>query len=261
MRALLHIDGRDLSFSDAPEGWHQLSFEILAVTFGDSGTITDKFGRTETMRVREDEYRLAQQQGLIYTIDVPIEKAGAYQLRIAVRDTDSKRVGAASQFVEVPDLKKGELALSGIVIVGVPAKASSAGRMAPVSQANSLAPASTGTEVQDPQASPAVRRLHPGMVVDYAYSIYNAARDKQTHRPQLQTQVRLFRDEQLIYTGKALPFDGGPQSEGKLAAVGTLQLSKDEKPGSYFLQVVVTDLLANKKRNTTTSWIDFEIVQ
>jgi VWFA-related protein len=105
MRALLHIDGRDLSFSELPDGWHQLSFEILAVTFGESGSIADKLGRTETMRVREDQYRLAQQQGLIYTINVPIQKAGAYQLRIAVRDTDSKRVGAASQFVEVPDLK------------------------------------------------------------------------------------------------------------------------------------------------------------
>ena len=260
MRALLHIDGHDLSFRDLPDGWHQLSFEILAVTFGDSGTIAEKFLRTETMRVRDDEYRLARQQGLIYTINVPIQKAGAYQLRIAVRDADSKRVGSASQFVEVPELKKGQLALSGIVIAGMASRASSGARPGPAAGANSLAQATTGSEELDPQASPAVRRMHSGMVVDYAYSIYNAVRAKQTGRPQLLTQVRLFRDEQLIYTGKVLPFEAAQQKVGKFAAVGTLQLSEHEKPGNYFLQVVVTDLLANRNRNTTTSWIDFEVV-
>jgi VWFA-related protein len=264
MRALLHIDGRDLAFKDAPDGWHELSFGILAVTFGDGGMIADRFGRTETLRVRGDAYRLAQEQGLIYTLNMPIQKAGAYQLRIAVQDTDSQRVGAASQFVEVPDLKKGRLALSGIVMAGLPSE-TTAGSL-PVSTGTSPA---TGTEPKgegmesetDPQASPAVRRLHPGMVLNYAYSIYNAKRDKQTRRPQLQTQVRLYREDKLIYTGRILPFDTSRQAYiQRLAAVGTLQLSANEKPGDYFLEVVVTDLLADKNRNTTTNWIDFEIL-
>src|SRR5207244_895296 len=119
MIALLHEDVNNLTFTEAPDGWHQLSFEVLAVTFGDSGIVADKFGRTETMRVREDAYRQAQQQGLIYTLNVPLHSGGAYQLRVAVRDVGSKRVGSASQFVEVPDLKKKQLALSGIVIAGL----------------------------------------------------------------------------------------------------------------------------------------------
>ncbi|HXM34030.1 MAG TPA: VWA domain-containing protein [Pyrinomonadaceae bacterium] len=266
MRALLHIDGRDLTFTDAPDGWHQVSFEILAVAFGDAGVLAEKFGRIETLRVREDAYRQAQQQGLIYKVNLPIQKAGAYQLRIAVRDIGSQRVGAASQFVEVPDLKKGRLALSGIVVAGRDPVAMTP-RPATVSNGISPAPAgygkNAGSEAElDPQASPAVRRLRPGMVLNYAYSIYNAKRDKQTHRPQLQTRVRLFRDDQLVYTGKVLAFDIGQQTDiEKLAALGTLQLSAKEKPGDYFLEVVVTDLLADKNHNTTTSWIDFEILQ
>ena len=263
MRALLHIDGHDLTFTDAPDGWHQLSFEVLAVTFGDSGTVADKFGRTETMRVRDDAYRQAQQQGLIYTLNVPLHSGGAYQLRVAVRDMGSKRVGAASQFVEVPDLKKGQLALSGIVVAGLDPAATSAARLSPVSASNAVTGVQAGAldSEREAQANPAVRRLHPGMTLNYAYSIYNAARDKQTNRTQLQTQVRLFRGTQLVYTGKVVYLEADQPANSKpVSAAGTVQLGANEKPGDYFLQVIVTDLLADQKHNTTTSWIDFEIL-
>jgi hypothetical protein len=262
MRALLHIDGHDLTFTDAPDGWHQLSFEVLAVTFGDSGIVADKFGRTETMRVREDAYRQAQQQGLIYTLNLPLQRDGAYQLRVAVRDINSRRVGSASQFVEVPNLKKKQLALSGIVVAGIDPAA--AARLSPISGSDPATGAKSGTQNSEleAQASPAVRRLHPGMTLNYAYSIYNAASDKQTHRTQLQTQVRLFRGTELVYTGKVVSLDADqPASLKPIPAAGTVQLGANEKPGDYFLQVIVTDLLADQKRNTTTSWIDFEILQ
>lgn len=260
MRALLHIDGHDLTFTDASDGWHQLSFEVLAVTFGDSGIVADKFGRTETMRVREDAYRQAQQQGLIYTLNLPLHRDGAYQLRVAVRDISSRRVGSASQFVEVPNLKKKQLALSGIVVAGIDAAA--AARLSPISDPATGAKSGTQNSELEAQASPAVRRLHPGMTLNYAYSIYNAASHKQTHRTQLQTQVRLFRGTELVYTGKVVSLEADqPASLKPIAAAGTVQLGANEKPGDYFLQVIVTDLLADHGHNTTTSWIDFEILQ
>jgi VWFA-related protein len=264
LRALLHIDGRDLTFTDAPEDWHQLRFEVMAVTFGDSGVVADKYRRAETMRVRDEAYRQAQQQGLIYTLNVPLQNPGAYQLRVAVRDSDSKRIGSASQFVEVPDLKKGQLALSGIVIEGLEPVMKSGARLSPASVSDSPGNgAAAGAETEpDPQAGPAVRRLHPGMTLNYVCSIYNAVREKQSLRPRLQTQVRLFRATELLDAGKLLPLDVGRQADMKpIPVVGTLQLGAHEQPGEYFLQVIVTDLLADKKHNTTTSWIDFEIVK
>ena len=99
-------------------------------------------------------------------------------------------------------------------------------------------------------------------MLNYAYSIYNARRDKRSHHPQLQAQVRLFRGTQLIYTGKVVNLNVEEQSGSQpISAVGTFQLGTNEKPGDYFLQVIVTDLLADKKHNTTVSWIDFEIVE
>lgn len=261
MRALLYIDGKDLTFTEVADGWHQVSFEVLAVTFGDSGAAGEKFGRTETMRVRDDAYRQAQEQGLIYTVNLPLRSSGAYQLRIAVRDAESNRVGSASQFVEVPNLKKGDLGLSGIVVAGL---ASVSTLASPTSTSDSV---TNGTSKdlnsqREAQANPAVRQMRPGMMLNYAYSIYNARRDKRSHRPQLQTQVRLFQGTQLIYTGKVVNLNVEEQSSSQpISAVGTFQLGTNDKPGDYFLQVIVTDLLADKKHNTTVSWIDFEIVE
>ena len=104
--------------------------------------------------------------------------------------------------------------------------------------------------------------MRAGMMLNYAYSIYNAARDKRTHRSQLQTQVRLFQGTQLVHTGKVVSLDVEQQLDLRpISAVGTVQLGANERPGDYFLQVIVTDLLADKKHNTTVSWIDFEILQ
>ena len=51
-------------------------------------------------------------------MNVPVKKPGAYQLRIAVRDSASGRVGSASHYIEVPDVKKDKLTLSSLVITG-----------------------------------------------------------------------------------------------------------------------------------------------
>ena len=261
MRALLHIDGRDLTFKETPEGWHQLSFEIAAFTFGDSGVVSDKLAKTESMRVRDEAYRMAQLNGLIYTLNVPIQKPGAYQLRIAVRDMDSNRVGSASEFIEVPDLKKGQLALSGIVIAGIDSNETKKVQMP--QKAPGISPAAAPTiEAIDPQASPAVRRLRGDMTLEYAYNIFNPRLDKRTHRPQLQTQIRVFRDNVKVYESKKMPSDAMRGTDvASVASVGTLRLSNQLEPGDYFLQLVVTDLLADAKHNTVSSWIDFEITQ
>lgn len=49
---------------------------------------------------------------VLFTEDM-VKKPGAYQLRVALRDVASGRIGSAWQFVEVPDMSQGRLALSG----------------------------------------------------------------------------------------------------------------------------------------------------
>jgi hypothetical protein len=97
-------------------------------------------------------------------------------------------------------------------------------------------------------------------MLDYRYQIYNAQADA-SGRPQVQTQMRLFRDGQQVFGGRVLPLDTSSQKDLKrLAAAGRLRLGPELTPGSYLLQVTVTDTLAPEKHRVATQWMDFEIV-
>ena len=248
MYSMLHVQGRDLTFKEEADGWKVATIDVAAYTFGDYGNAIDSFSRTHTVRARDDAYQSILEDGLVYTLNVPVKKPGAYQLRVAVRDAATRRVGSASQFIEVPDVDGNRLTLSGLVVTGLDPKKADA-------QAE-------GSEPIEPQAGPSVRRLRAGMTLRYTYTIYNAQLDRATRQPQLQTQVRMFRDGRELYTGKPMIYEMGDQPDPKhLKAGGRIQLGREAQPGEYILQVVVTDLLANKKRNVASQWIDFEIVK
>ncbi len=114
VRTMLHVDGRGMSFKDESNGWKRLVLDVAAATIGENGKVADEFTRTHTVRLDPEAARVVRENGIVYTADVPIKKPGAYQFRIVVRDQASQRIGSASQFIEAPDLKKGQLALSGI---------------------------------------------------------------------------------------------------------------------------------------------------
>jgi len=269
MRSILHIDARDLTFTDEPNNWHKCVFDVLAITFGDNGVPVDQNGRTYTLKLPDELYKRALRDGLVYDVTVPIKKPGAYQLRMSLRDASSERIGAASQFVEAPDLKKDRLALSGIVVRGDNAPAITRSANSPAGQPGANQPANAaGGQSQEsldqvnPEASPAVRHFSRGMLMIYNFMIFNAHLDKATNAPQLTTQVRLFRDGKPVFTGKEIPFMVANQTDLKrLLAGGVLQLGTDLPPGEYVFQVIVNDAQASQKQRLATQWIDFEIVK
>src|SRR5262249_11610283 len=170
--AALYIDGRDLTFKEQPDGSREAEIEVAAYTFGADGEVVDSLSRKHKVQARSNVYEGMLRDGLLYTINVPIKKPGAYQLRIAVRDSASKRLGTVSQFVEVPDLTTNRLSLSGIFLSGLDPN-----------KAQDIRSAEAG-KAGDSQAIPALRRLRPGMEMHYAYYIYNAKLDVSSH-PQL----------------------------------------------------------------------------
>jgi VWFA-related protein len=256
--SLLHIDGSQLRLSDEPDGWKKAVFDVVALTFGESGQVVDEINRTETLRVRGDVLESLMKDGFIYVMKVPLKKPGSYQLRVAVRDAASELVGSASQFIEVPDLKKEHLALSGIFMSAADGAAAQT-KAAAAPGGVGAAPAPGGT---DPLRDATVRRFTQGSLVDFRYHVYNAKADRTTGRPRLQTQTRLFRDGQPVYASAPQPFDPGPQpGAARLEAGRRLQLGTQLPPGDYVLQVVVTDELVKGKRRTATQWIDFQIVK
>lgn len=255
MRSFVHVNGRDLTFTKEAEGWHKTVFDIVAVTFGDNGTVVDQLSRTQTMRVRGNAYERVLKDGFTYNLTVPIKKPGAYQLRTAIRDQSSERVGAASQFIEVPDFKKNRLVVSGILLQGTTLemfnqKLSSAVPHDGADDAEDKTPVGAGT---------AVRRFERGLVMEYGFAVYNAQLDT-AGKPQVKTQVRLFRNGQQVFAGEEKLVEASNQPDLKRLVVGgAMRLGAEMEPGEYVLQVIATDPLAKEKHRIATQWIDFEV--
>jgi VWFA-related protein len=273
VRSLIYVDARGLTFTDQPDGTHKATVDVAAMTFGADGEVVDQRFRTETLQVRDAEYRAALRDGLTFGINLPIKKPGAFQLRVAVRDAASARVGSANQFIEVPNLGKNRLTLSGLYVAAnenrqtpaAPTQTGGAITPAQTSTANAAStslPSGAGADEgqlaeSDPQAGPAVRRFRAGMLIDYGYEAYDARPDAASKRPHLQTQVRLFHDNQQVFAGKVLDIWGQPASR-RLVAFGHLQLGQSLVPGDYILQVIVRDV-AGKDVRVASQWLPFEI--
>jgi VWFA-related protein len=255
MRSVLYVDTRDLTFTEEADHTHKSTFDVLAITFGDNGVALDQIGRTYVIQLPDDVYKRTLRDGLVYYVTVPVKKPGAYQLRMSFRDTASERVGSASQFIDVPDLKKNRLSLSSVVLRGTLPNATRA------NAADAPPQDQEGLDKGPAEASPALRHLRHGMMLNYGYYIYNAKLDKADNLPKLTTQVQLFREGKPVFTGKELPLVVKDASDLKrLIAGGALQLGTDLPAGDYVLQITVTDALADQKHRTATQWMDFSIV-
>jgi VWFA-related protein len=253
VRTLIHVDARDLTFADQPDGWHQANIDVLVSTYGENGLVADYLARSETIRARGRTFANLMRRGLDYNLLVPIKKPGPYQVRTAVRDTATNRIGSAYQFLEAPDLKKERLALSGIALNAVWLD------LAPLSASSTVYNAANDTEEAEP--TPAVRRFKAGSGLNYRYVIYNAAPDR-NRLPEMKILVHLFREGQLLASQEdsLLDSDSLPLDPSRLSASGSLRLNVDLTPGQYVLQIAVTDLRP-KKGVTASQWIDFEVVK
>ncbi|MEW6731307.1 MAG: VWA domain-containing protein [Acidobacteriota bacterium] len=252
LRCLIHIDTKSLSFNNVSDGGHRASFEILTVAYGENGQVAGQLGRKHNITIPDRGYQQARQEGFVYTLDMPIKDAGFYQLRTAVRDATSGNIGAAGQLVEVPDVAKGILTLSNIFLTIHPPQEPSAN----VAEQN-LTPVATQQLLAAAQ-----RSFHAATTLEYMCNIYNATVDSKTQKPQLTTQLLLYRDDKQIFAGNAQPLNTDNQPDLKKIGIGgTLKLNQNIAAGAYTLQIIVTDQLAKKNQQIVTKFVDFEIVK
>jgi len=170
-----------------------------------------------------------------------------YQLRVALLDQNSERLGSASEFVKVPDLSTGHLALSSILLRK--GRAAFSGVDHPEGQAAG----------DDSAIAAATRVFRPGDELSYEYLVFNAKSSAQ-HKPSLEVETRLFRDGKQVYAGQPMvPGVTGDAASGRLLAGGHMTLTQAVPPGEYVLQIVVTDKLAREKYQIASEWTDFEL--
>jgi VWFA-related protein len=237
LRSFLYLDPHDLTFSDRPDGLRAANIEVKAILFGDNGKIIQEANQRGSIAVAANTYDRSLREGVIYTFDLPT-KIGGIQFRVALRDVATGRIGSAGQFVDIPNLQSGLLAISGIVM----REQTAAGATDPF---------------PDVRVGPAVRRFHQGATADFGYMIYNA-----NHTSQLTAETRLYHDGKMILSPYPLAISLPGQTDPRhLTNRGSLPLTSDMVPGDYVLQIIVTDSASKPKVRVASQWIDFEIVK
>ena len=230
VRSFVYIAAGDLMFTPV-DGRQQASIEVHGAVFGDNGVIVDQIRRGATISLSDAEYATAKKNGLGLSVDIPVKRSGSFQVRVAIRDRKSQKLGSAGEFVAVPDLKNKRLAVSGIVL-------------------------SSASHEQEAMSNTVARRFNTNTDLEYGYVVYNAL---QFAKPVMET--KLFRDGKVVYSGPEAPVQvtGQPDPERVLAS-GKVRLGPDLEPGFYYLQVLITDKDAKSKAPPVVQWIDFEIV-
>lgn len=196
----------------------------------------------------------AHRDGLVAVVRTWIQRPGPIQMRVAVRNlasdgqetpavaaTLTRRdslvpvhipVGSAAAVVEIPEVVKADLALSG------------------VSLRSPGAPSIGGDTVArlTAEGDPAIRQFHAGDPLIYEFELFGRA-------AQVESRMQVMREGKQVYTSE--PLDVKP---GSLFA-GNYRLDDAAEPGKYLLGVVSKVPQRQGKGRTVTQWIDFEVVR
>jgi VWFA-related protein len=235
LRNFVVVDAKDLTFYTEANGMPTTRYEVSYVLFSDNGAVVDRQDQTMTMQLSQEVFERAQREGMVYSFDLPLKQTGSFQLRVALRDVRSQRIGSASQFVQTPNLSDGRLALSGILLYAE----------------------GPGLEPDDWNRALVLRRFQHGASLVYGYTIYNAALDKKTQRPQLITHTEIFRDSVKVYGSDRTAVATADQADLKRINAGArLQLGPALTPGEYVVQIVVEDQVAKR---TAVQVTQFEV--
>ncbi len=240
--SMMYIDAHELQFSADPDGIRRATFEAMAATFDENGMAVDTSARQFVVEAKDDkEYAALMKSGLVYVLQYPAKKPGPYQMRVAVRDSNSGQIGSASEFIEVPNLHHERIVLSSIMLTS---GAGFTSVNAPTAEEDGKARTDT----------PAVRSFRPGESIVYVYQILQPEPSKDNG---VEAQVRLFRDGQPVFSGTpAPPVTESSSTPERLVCGGAIQLGKKMTPGDYVLQIAVRD---QGGKHRVTQAIDFEV--
>lgn len=257
IHSFLHIGAGDLVFNKLPNGDSEAKFDILAISYGDNGQPVDKNNLVGSITVRPEHLDRVKRDGVAYSFVFPVKKPGAYQMRVALLDKGSQKVGSANQFVEVPTLKKNNIFLSGIVLENISAdywrflKADGASDLAAISP----------FDAPDPKFSTANRSFRRGSILRFGVEIMNIAQ-KEKNASDLTITSRVFHDRKLVYSSPETRVSSMQRSLAEVFPhTDAVELGEKLLPGDYVLQVVVTSGLDKKKKNLATEFVQFEVIE
>lgn len=219
IRSLLFLDGGSLTIrKDDGTGPGSASVDTLALAIDGEGHIVGQERHTYRMNAEPTDATTIG-RAFVYRLDVPVDKPGPYYLRTSIRDLATGAVGAANQFVAVPDVSSGRLAVSGLVV-----------------GAQDLAQGANRRALEG--SHPAVRRFVLPARLAYSLQVFNARPAAATETP-LDAAVALYRGRRRVYAGAPAPVQSD-RAGVPVTIAGSLTLGAATAPGDYTLRVTIT---------------------
>ncbi len=199
----------------------QAAVDVAGVILNDQGKTIETFRTRLTVSAVPNEYT-TRDTGVVYNYKVKLQP-GLYQLRAAVRDEKSGKVGSSTEWIEVPDLTKKQLALSSLLL-------------------------------RSTRKGENANNANPQFSVDHHFSrsaqlsflmfIYNASKNSTAAKPDLTAQVQVFRNgASVISTPVRTLSMEGMTDLAHIPYAGQFPL-ESLPTGLYEIQITIADRVA-----------------
>jgi VWFA-related protein len=213
-----HVDLKGVRF-DRAGGRHKADLEFVRVIADESGrVVAAPQGETASLDLSPANYERLLAEGIGYQTSVPLAP-GRYEARLVVREARLSQIGSAIEVAEIPDVRSGGLALSGIFL----SRRSSGG----------------ASELEIAQTA---RRFASGAELYYAVHVYNPRRAEDGAADVvLQAQIRRADALQGVSPVEPVRFGAKPGAEPVRGRISLEGLTA----GTHELRLVAVDKKAN----------------
>jgi hypothetical protein len=216
------IDGSSLDYRQQDRR-QSLALELAGVVLDLKGNTIEKFGDKIEASLFPERVQQAKLNGYRYTRRLRL-KPGIYQVRVAVREPNSERIGAASVWVETPDLRKGNLLMSSVILSERPADR----EKAQTKQA----------EFFHPRMTRGITAYKSGDFLVYYFELYNST-EKDRRLSDLTMQTEIAQDERSIYRSQWQPIASRVIEDNKNSPGVSGQIPMLLSPGLYELRITI----------------------
>jgi VWFA-related protein len=241
--AQIYVDGNDLDYKQE-NGRFTFNVEVVTQVFNNLGKMVSSTIDTVQGKLLPQRLAMAKQNGFRQMKRLAL-KPGVYQIRVGVREASSEKIGTAAAWVEVPDLQKNKLAMSGVFL------SESANNPAQISKAAEQVSSTTKTTKSDEKEfflSKVIQGIpvfKSGHLLAYYFAVYSKA-SKSSDISNLVMQSEIVQDDKVVFQSDWQPVSERIIQQGKkgLELGGILQLNV--KPGIYEMRLSVKDTKAKK---------------
>ncbi len=236
----LYVEPRRLRLAKQPDGARAGTLDLAVFAFRPDGTAAAHVTARAKISLNPAQYEAALRQGIVYGFKFNLPPGATYQVRAAVLDRGSGRLGSANRVLVIPGRKQGQAALSSLEI-------------GPIDESNPRAGA------QFSQAF-VTHRFRPDAWLGFRCAVFDPRTDPASRKTALVAQPLIYHDAKLVYTGSPTNLDAAPNPQGSMVVSGAVKLNQAFSPGDYSLVLQVTDTLQPRKKiRTRQAWADFAI--